>query len=123
MYSMKKLARVLTVLLVTTTVISLSQFSHALAMQSQPEMGIGVRSSVSGGEQHCASSHSSILAKSEDKVQNSKKKLADNEPHPPYYLYYGRCRNDSALLGRVTYQSPDVQRKVPLYRLYSVIRR
>ncbi len=123
MAKMKKLARVFSAILVAAVVMSLGQFNHALAMQSPSAMRIAVRGSASSSEQHCGSSYVSILAKSEDKVQNSKKKLADNEPQPPYYFYCARYRSYSALSGQVIYQSPDVQRKVPLYRLYSVIRR
>ncbi len=121
---MNKLISIILSVLIATLVISLGRVDHVLAMQSQPEMGIGSQGTITNYEEHCSNLHTNILATDDEESDNFKVKTkTDKEPQPPYFLQFvcSNIRIDMSVFtptGRVGYGS-----KVPLYRLFSVIRR
>lgn len=121
---MNKLISIILSVLIATLVISLGRVDHVLAMQSQPEIGMGSHGTTTNYEEHCSNLHTNILATGDEESNNFKVKTkTDKEPQPPYFLQFSctKSRIDMSALTptvRVGYGS-----KIPLYRLFDVIRR
>ncbi len=121
---MNKLIPILLSALVAALVINLGGVNHVLAMQSQPEMGIGLHGTAKSYEGHCSSFRTNILATGDEESDNFTVKIkTDKEPQPPYYLQFvcSNIRIDMSALASTV--QGGYGSKVPLYRLFNVIRR
>lgn len=75
-------------------------------------------------QQHCSVSHSGIAAKNEVQQKDIKKRDdKDTEPWPPYYLQFTCPTAQSGFSYKLAYEPGYNSTKVPIYRLYGVIRR
>lgn len=108
----------------TIFIVSVGQLNHASAMINQS----GMRMSENGGlisfQQHCSVSHMGITERSELQQKDIKKRTdKDTEPWPSHYLQFSCSDFNSRYSRKLTYMPPHDNTKVPLYRLYGVIRR
>lgn len=121
---MKTLIKTILMTLVAIIVLSTSQFNHVSAVSDQSGMrGSDYGNSMNSG-QLCSVSHTVMLAKNNDQPQDIKKQdKKDDEPQPPYYLQF-TCSTHTTSSSRDRVYTPlEDSMKVPLYRLYSVVRR
>ncbi len=112
--------------LVAIIVLSTSQFYHVSAMPNQSGTRVSDHGSSTSSEQLCSPSHIGTMAKVENQNQQKDIKKHDNkddEPQPPYYLQF-TCSTYTTTSSRDYVYTPlEDSIKVPLYRLYSVVRR
>lgn len=121
---MKKLTQIVPTTLAAILVVSVSQFGHVLAMQGPTDMTIDQHGVSTPDEQHCSDSRTNILSQNEDQQKIILKKAKkDHEPQPPYYLKFRDTTITTHTESLVSYNQPDCFSKIPLHRLYGVIRR
>ena len=108
----------------TILIVSVGQLNHVSAMPNQSGMSMPEDGSSISFQQHCSVSHMGIADKSELQEKNIKKRTnKDTDPWPPYYLQFSCSDINSKHSHRLAYMPPSDDTKVPLYRLYSVIRK
>ena len=121
---MKKLMNSILMTLAAILVLSMSQFNHVSAMPDRSGMRVSDHGSSTSYGQHCSVSHMGTLAKNDDQPKDIKKQdNKDDEPRPPYYLQFTCFTHKTSSRRELVYTPPEDSIKVPLYRLYSVVRR
>lgn len=121
---MKRLINIILASLGTILLLGISQFSPVSALQEHSKMLTHGQGKSMSYEQHCSPSCLSTQVKKEDLLREiNKKNNEDDEPQPPYYLQFSRLPIDSFAVQPSRPSNPEVSSKIPLYRLYGVVRR
>jgi len=93
-----------------------SPLSHVSAMQAHGGHG----AASTNMSQHCMTTCNSAATKKENKLADFDHN--DDEPVTPYYLQFESLKIDFQEIKLGQTRDIDVQTKVPLYRLYQVVR-